>query len=526
MYKVLIVDDEKIIRIGMRTIIDWESYGFKISEIASDGEQALQVIQEQSIDLVITDIKMPKMDGITLVKALKEQDFKGQIIMLTSYGEFDMARECLRYGVHDYLLKGTLRSTELIKTLDGVRPKLKQLERENEKEEVAENKEDLVCIEQVARKVLGNSENKIDGKAFIRGYQFLLIKYIKSKFDQEKNQDKTLINYQIAIQNIITEVMPKQDKSLVIIEGDWCLYRLPIPHETHYQEVHKISLQIQNLIKLYTNIKVIGVIGRTVYTNNDLQDSIKKCMRVTEMAFYTGYQDILKEEKINLIKSYRLKEDDTYERRLYKAMRDGEYAQAVHGLEAYIEHLRKYFVPQREVEISLDRILQQVILDYGIYLEKDRQHLAEIIEQYRKSTTLEELQVLINELIYTICTSMEQVKDKHYRKEIVEIMEYVEAHIGEKITLTFIANQVNMNESYISRLFKNETGMNIINYINIRKMEKAKELLKEKNMIVKDVAYALGFEEQSYFNRMFNKYFGVNPKEYKKCVNENINRSL
>ncbi|MEG0371933.1 MAG: response regulator, partial [Clostridium sp.] len=124
MYKVLIVDDEKIIRIGMRTIIDWESYGFKISEIASDGEQALQVIQEQSIDLVITDIKMPKMDGITLVKALKEQDFKGQIIMLTSYGEFDMARECLRYGVHDYLLKGTLRSTELIKTLDGVRPKL------------------------------------------------------------------------------------------------------------------------------------------------------------------------------------------------------------------------------------------------------------------------------------------------------------------------------------------------------------------------------------------------------------------
>ena len=98
-------------------------------------------------------------------------------------------------------------------------------------------------------------------------------------------------------------------------------------------------------------------------------------------------------------------------------------------------------------------------------------------------------------------------------------MDYVEEHIGEKITLGSIASHINMNESYISRLFKQETGMNIINYINIRKMEKAKELLGEKNMIVKDVAYALGFEEQSYFNRMFNKYFGVNPKEYKRCTN-------
>lgn len=154
-----------------------------------------------------------------------------------------------------------------------------------------------------------------------------------------------------------------------------------------------------------------------------------------------------------------------------------------------------YLVDKRQQSLSsqfkerqlLDQKMIGLILDYSIYLEGNKTKLDELVEQYRKSILFTEMQNVLNELIYIICTALLQMKNSHYRKEIIEIMNYIDAHIGEKITLSSIASQINMNESYISRLFKSETGMNIIHYINVSKMEKAKELLKEKNMIVKNI---------------------------------------
>ncbi len=124
MYNVLIVDDERIIRIGLRSLINWEEVGFKIIDAVSDGKQALAVIEREKVDLILTDIKMPYMDGITLVQNLYERGFLGEIIMLTSYGEFEFARQCLRYGVGDYLLKGTLVPDELMQAVLKVQRKL------------------------------------------------------------------------------------------------------------------------------------------------------------------------------------------------------------------------------------------------------------------------------------------------------------------------------------------------------------------------------------------------------------------
>ena len=240
---------------------------------------------------------------------------------------------------------------------------------------------------------------------------------------------------------------------------------------------------------------------------------------MAELSFYKGYEEVLEEEMHILMKPYLGRSTQIVEERLHQAMNKGDYSEANNLLDMYMEEMRRSYVPKEQVEERLNPLLQGIILDYSIYLESDKSRLNELVESYRASTLLDEMQGLIKELIYMICTLILQIKNKNYRREIVEIMDYIEQHITEKITLNSIANQINMNESYISRLFKSETGMNIIQYINVSKMEKAKELLKEKNMIVKDVAYALGFEEQSYFNRMFNKYFGVNPKEYKKYTN-------
>ncbi|MGL4798695.1 MAG: response regulator transcription factor [Cellulosilyticaceae bacterium] len=527
MYKVLIVDDERIIRIGMRTIIDWEALGFEIVDIVSDGKQALEIIHEGQVDLVITDIKMPNMDGIQLAKTLYEEKFKGQVIMLTSYGEFELARECLRYGVHDYLLKGTLRPQELIDAIESIKDKMHQKDEEEELKTVAYTveTEDATAIAETFSGYLTKNTEETLAVAFKREYQFLLLKNHKSKLEKEKLIGKQFSDYRTVVENIVAEINPKYAKPFLVFEGDWCLYAMPI-HEVKDQErMLQMALQIQKLIKLYANIKVGGVLGRSVYTTQDFIESLKRCTEASELVFYTGYEQVVVEEMCEKVKYYKGTEHKGIEVQLKEKIKQGDDEGASQVLENYMNHFRKYSVHQKEVEDILNAFLQELILEYGIYLEKDKAQLGTIVECYRKSTLLEEMNHALSEFVYSICEQVLKVKDKHYRKEIVEIMEYVEAHIGEKISLTTIACQINMNESYISRLFKNETGMNIIHYINIRKMEKAKELLKHKNMIVKDVAYALGFEEQSYFNRTFNKYFGMNPKEYKNVQTRKNNTS-
>lgn len=520
MYKVLIVDDERIIRIGLRSLIHWEEAGFKIIDAVNDGKQALEVIDREQVDLILTDIKMPNMDGITLVQTLYESRFQGEIIMLTSYGEFEFARQCLRYGVSDYLLKGTLVPTELMQAVVGIKLKLdeKGASKKDEIVEEEKNSTDLMLVESAFKQGL-RGEDSIEKESLSVPYTFILFKYIQSKAQKEKVQTHTLEGYKDTIENIIIEALPKQSRPTLFFKEEWCLYILPAYYSQKKDEVRKMSLHIQNLIKLYTNIRIISVISRVVYTSEDLLASLERSKSVAGLAFYKGYEEVLEEEMYSLIKPYLGMNVQVFEERLHGAMNVGDYLKAHEFLDLYMNEMKKVYVKQEEVEARLNPLLQSIILDYSIYLESDRSKLDELVERYRNMTLLEEMQVIIKELIYRVCTLVMQIKNKNYRREIVEIMEYIEEHIGEKITLASIASQINMNESYISRLFKSETGMNIIQYINVSKMEKAKELLKEKNMIVKDVAYALGFEEQSYFNRMFNKYFGVNPKEYKKYTN-------
>ena len=105
MYRALIVDDEDIIKIGLKTIIDWEQLGFEIVGTAEDGLEAIKMVEELSPDLIITDIIMPRMDGIELMEELKKRGFAGKIIVLSNYGEVDYVKRAMKLGAEDYILK-------------------------------------------------------------------------------------------------------------------------------------------------------------------------------------------------------------------------------------------------------------------------------------------------------------------------------------------------------------------------------------------------------------------------------------
>lgn len=125
MYKVLIADDEQAVRIGMRSFIDWNKNGFELVGEAKDGRAALALIQQTRPDIVITDLKMPEMDGVELIRALNVGGFRGKVLVLSNYNEFDLVRSAMKFGASDYLLKVTMEPEELLSILKQLCEKLK-----------------------------------------------------------------------------------------------------------------------------------------------------------------------------------------------------------------------------------------------------------------------------------------------------------------------------------------------------------------------------------------------------------------
>lgn len=520
MYKVLIVDDEKIIRIGLQSIINWEQLGYTVIGVASDGTQALKIIEIEQVDVVITDIKMPNMNGISLIKELTDRKFQGEIIMLTNYGEFELAREALRYGVHDYLLKATLRPEELEQTIRSIGKKLKhrgQVSKAIGKKAGSNiiDPKDLKQIKEIFDGVIDKRTLDLEVE-FHSVYRFILIRRVQSKYEKQNQENKLLSSYEGSILNIVREIVSLEKEVHIFYHENWALYILTKEDIKGNEAFKKVALQIQNHIKMYTNLRVIAVLSETFVNAQDFYVFLDKCMKASKLVYYKGYENVILQEDVKEMSTYKTIPYEKFVGEFKQCLNAGEYDAAIELNCELVSHIKRLQVSPSQVNQCLNKLMNDMIIDYGIYLDKDKGKLKEIAIKYRQCTTLDEIKEVLNELIYTICSYILQVRDKHYRKEVVDIIEYINQNIDKKITLSSLAEEVNMNESYVSRLFKNETGTNIVNYINMIKMEKAKDLLRQPDMIVKDVANALGFEEQSYFNRMFKKYFGLNPKEYKR----------
>lgn len=512
MYKVLIVDDERVVRIGLQALIKWEEEGYELVGTVADGMQALCFIEENTVDIIITDLRMPNMDGLTLVKTLKEKGFIGGMIILTNYGEFEFAREAIRYGVQDYLLKATLRGNELLEALERTKRIISQF-----KENTTPFSEQSTWLEDIKsiEKWLEEGEGDLKNTSLTASYPFIYMAYLQSKYDKQNSQRHSLAFYEEALQNIIKEITALSKHIHIICKQEElvCILKQDVFSK---EQIYAFATQIQEHVRLYTNIKVVCVLGEAFKAKDVFYKHYNECKMSSNLAFYPQYRNALYQRSYENIKVYLKIEDEKFLKDFEKSIKEGNSNEALKLFDMFIEGFEKEGIEVEEAKRFLNKLMSKIVLNYGMYFEQHKCDLQEISVAYRKCVTLQEIQEVMCNLIVTVCLYMFQVQDKHYRKEVADIIQYIQNHKDKKITLASIAEEVNMNESYISRLFKNETGTNIVHYISMIKMEKAKELLKDPDMRVKDVAEALGFEEQSYFNRMFKKYLGINPNDYKK----------
>lgn len=536
MLKILIVDDEKFIRMGLSKIISEAGEGFEVIGEAENGVQALEFIEVNKPDVIITDIKMPKMNGIELIKNLKIKYPYIKKVVLSGFDEFDFVRETLKNGANDYLLKPVLED-QLIELMIRIS---KDVEDENEKrldslnENIIFNESLPLLKDEFMRNLIYDNKSitNIDMrreleyykiKINIGNYLIIIVSLDNYKFLDNKNgiEESKINNFIIrniaeeSVNNITSNVSFFDECRLVII--------CSINKNYNQEEILKVSGEIFENLKKYSKVRFSLSIGMEVDSFSKIKESYNTALSALKYRFYREESSILiyKENEQNLFKNCTGEIVNDYEKAIKDCIQFNKYENLKSIFDGFCLKLKMFYIyPDQAVKAFADSYMKLQMENI-----KFKESVAEVfgfsysyIKELDMFDTLDEIK---NYSIKVYTESIQKMLETSGRrdKRIIQLVKaYIEQHYNEEINLNKIAEIVYVNSNYLSELFKSQTGENFVDYFTKVRIEKAKALIKDIRYKTYQVAELVGYDDPAYFSKVFKKVVGVSPKEYRDIV--------
>ncbi len=520
MYKILLVDDEPIVKIALRSIVQWEQYGYQICGTASNGEEALAMVEKYEPQVVITDLKMPVMGGIELIKSLKEQGFAGEILVLSNFEDFELVRSALVYGAADYLLKVSINADTLLDRLTKAINKLQERRQLSvavasaENSEALQDKKSNIIQEFLTQdKPFGQFIASQPEAAFLQEETHYSLCYLA--FDPSASNASGTFSKSL-IRSIVMEALQEHGNSLWFIPDQYSLCILiEVEDISEESQVKQFAGKLATRFQVYQSLKPVVCYDFDVAGYAMLQKSYQLLLEVLKLQFY-GELSIENGKKIcpqHYMSFVHYKETAEGIQRNGPSLLPESMA-AIEDILSICKEQHIY------PEITCRFFIK--VLEYIEYQSKDmslltHEYLVDIKEFMRFCNSSRELLSYIEQALQAIYLSGEasDTNTVQYKNEINKALRYIKENYQQKLTLTSIAEHVNFSTNYLCKSFKKEVGMNVISYINNLRMEKAGEMLKQRGSMVKEVSIKVGIEDQLYFSRLFKKYYGMSPSEYK-----------
>lgn len=524
MKKVVIVDDEKIVRIGLKSIMDWHVLGFAIVGEARNGKEALELIEKHNPDIVITDLRMPVLDGIGLIEAINRAKYDIKVLVLSNYDDFDLVKRAMKLGVFDYLLKISLNSEQLNKILIAISNEI-DLDR-SRREEVLEEKQRLEEMNHIAihnfikeilttpidKSLLANQIRKLDLQRIVQDNKILIYIYLYENKERVISDER---RYIYSVKNVINEITKDSIDTEVIALGKREYLIFKATEELIVEEkIYLLCTKIKDTMKMYLDANVTIIIGN-IFTDFERMNTY--IHRFRNRLFYSEENTILTLNHIDYLQKVSL--NNTILNNVKESIESGDKESLLKSIDRVFH---KSISEQWHPKVTADIInlclgvMEQVLLQWGI-------NEVEIMKSYRldltQGITYVEYKQLIIKIIEDGFDRLNGIKKNKYKTEVIDVIEYLNKNAYKKISLSEIARLVNLNESYLCRTFKKETGQGITEYINNLKIDKAKEILKSSDILVKEVSIQIGIDNPYYFNRLFKKIVGITPGEYQKKIN-------
>jgi two-component system, response regulator YesN len=525
MYSAIIVEDEMLVRVGLKSLIKWDKLGLALVSDASNGQEAFDMYNQYKPDIVITDIKMPQMDGIELIKKIRENDKRTRIVILTCLEEFEIIRKAVELDVDGYIVKLTMTQKEMEDVLRKSISKLNELS-VPDKTVLVSNKCNIdVQIAELCKQYF--SESKCTTEEFEKGLLELGVKSRGKKtmlalmqIDHygvfySKYEKKDVKRIEASILNIIEEVAKKNHSCYVVKENaSKYMFVFIIEGIASESKINDIMVNtisnIKNTLKRYFDMSVSFGISSIRVDNHALNTVYAEAMTALEYKFFDGMGTISYSNEQG--KGYIIREKiDTllvppallemlgcvkeYKNRVESFIEKGNFQ---------VDKVRDFFV----------HIIQLTALSSQI----DRKIFEDIVINYtgiiHECETFDEMYAAYMDFIK--CAVNRSKEHISYSKGILDAINYIKLHHNEEISLNQIADLINISPNYFSTLFKKELDMNFSEYIINYRIEKAKELLLGTRLLSYEISQRVGFRDGAYFSRTFKKATGLSPNEYRK----------
>lgn len=534
--KVFLVEDEMVIRRGIKNSIDWEKEGYIFCGEASDGELAYPMIIKEKPDILITDIRMPFMDGLELCKLVKKELPNIKILILSGYDEFDYAKEAIRLGVTEYLLK-PISSGKLLEALNGVSESIRREKEDKDlvrkyMEEMRENTEHekQKFFEQMIAGNLSMADALETGKKYEMNlsagmYNLLLFRFTLGK--ENRKSGELLGEAEYAIEKL-TERLEYVFEFQRGVEG-WAFLLMADNEEQMSERVKELSKDLEEIMKNYSTIAYFGGIGQPVARLRELEESFREAERALAARFTMELNRIISVEDIRMAQNVDTLDDieitsfgeiEKTRTMLEKFLNNGAEDEIDEFVDVYINEL-----PEENLKSVLMR--QYIIMDAYIVMmsfcekiegiEGEMQAQSEELKNSMKTIqTLEEIKNYIRMLLKKIIGVRDTISGRRY-SDIIEIAkdQIRKTYMSDEISLNTIAAEVGMSPSYFSSIFSKEMGKTFVEYLTEIRMDRAKELLMCSSMKTSEIGYEVGYKDPHYFSYIFKKTQNCIPKEFR-----------
>lgn len=516
MFGVLIVDDEVLSRMELRNMLDWEKEGFHLIGEAENGKEGLDIILREKPDIVITDIKMPVMDGLQMIKQARGQYDGAHYIALSSYEEFSLLKTAMKQGVIDYLLKLELTPDVLLKTLESTKDALLRDRAEAQNREISPVSTAACTLRRVLTSqiideevagILSQANPAIDPSRL----SCIAVRFSLPKKNSDfGDHDRRIM--EMSAHSIINDITKQYGTGVSFLADiGRCLF-VYTPRTDSTDMTLKMSEVIINMLRQYLNMPSVVGISQSMREARDILTVMNEAICATEEVFFQGYGKVIFYGESSATGLF----DIEWSEPLLRAI---ELRQSDELREVFSDILGLLSEPEKPTKaeaVGLCFSFVSLILSTlkNSFECKDffPENLYEIIGEIETLVELREWMRLFQLKVLEVFDSLHERTGDDYI--VIEAKRYIAENCRRPINLSTVANHLSISPGYLSSLFKRKTNVGFVEYVTNMKIAECKSLLRCGKYMIYEVAELVGYEDASYFVKTFRKITGLTPKEY------------
>jgi len=525
--KLCVIDDIPTVVRGLAHSVNWSAHGIVVAGTATNGEEGMAMIREVKPDIVLTDIRMPFMDGIEMMKTVQREMPWIKLIFISGYTDFAYAQEAVRLGAFDFIVKPFTKD----QVQEAVLKATAALQRERSQAEQMQHmerklRESMPYLRQEHMRLMiryGSSQHKLRQQWDFFGVDMddedFLVMVADIDFFAERTAELPVNEVELirfAVHNIIEETILTHTKGIVFREN--LNQFVAVVNRPRTLDAEQLAEMCRENVSRYTYQTVSIGVGEAVEEPWRLSVSYGQAMNALAQTFYTGGNSVYRYAKEEDGRSGMPRYSYEKEKELLYCLRSANTDKAEEQLESiWNEWTGASARPEPELTRALCQELAHSM--HRVFVERATdseiaQLETSLAEMNKNPSSFEELRRRMKEYCRQGCSYLQKRQFTDARSLVDQAIAFIEQNLQRNLTVGDCAKSVHLSPSYFSNLFKKEIGMTLAQYIISKRMERAKVMVLE-GMQVQDIAISLGYEDRPYFSELFKRHTGMTPTEFR-----------